>query len=157
MSDRYGTVVRRLGHQPWFAWLGRQAVPLDRAIQRRTGGRLTVIGRAGLPEMLLTTIGRKTGAERTVPLLYARDGERYIVIASNWGQPNHPAWSGNLRANPDATVTIAGRSTPVRAEQLTPTERERVWPAVVRVWPAYDTYAERAGRELRVFALTTRD
>jgi deazaflavin-dependent oxidoreductase (nitroreductase family) len=131
-------------------------VPVDTWIQRRTGGRLTVIGRHGLPSLLLTTTGRRTGQPRTVPLLYLPDGDRYVVIASNWGQQHHPAWSGNLLANPEATVSVDGRETAVRARLADPAERERLWPAITRVWPAYDTYVERSGRDIRVFVLEPR-
>jgi deazaflavin-dependent oxidoreductase (nitroreductase family) len=151
----YTNVIRSLGHQRWFAAFGRKAVPIDRWLQRTTGGRVTVIGRSALPTLLLTTRGRKSGRPRTVPLLYARDGDRFVVTASNWGQEHHPAWSGNLLACADATVSLPGRrEIPVRAALVEGAERDRVWPLVIRVWPAYDTYVERSGRVIRMFVLT---
>lgn len=114
-----------------------------------------VLGRLALPTLLLTTTGRKSGLPRTVPLLYAPDGDKFIVTASNWGQQNHPAWSGNLLACNEATVALpVGRQIPVRAALAEGAERDRVWPLVTRVWPAYDTYVERSGRAVRVFVLT---
>ena len=112
----YSDLIRRLGHQPWFARLGRALVPLDRAIQKATGGRWSLVGKASSPSCCSTTTGRKTGQPRDVPLLYARDGEAYVVVASNWGQDHHPAWSRNLLAEPKAAVTVDGRAVDVVAE-----------------------------------------
>jgi len=149
----YTNVIRSLGHRRWFAAVGRAAVPVDGWLQRRTGGRLTVIGRSKLPSLLLTTTGRRSGQPRTVPLLYAPDGDSFVVTASNWGQQHHPAWSGNLLADPAATIAIGGREIPVRATLAEGAERERVWSLVTGVWPAYDTYVARSGRDIRVFVL----
>ncbi len=145
-----------LGHQPWFAAVGRRLVPVDRALQRITKGRIDKLGRRSLPTLLLTTVGSKSGLPRTVPLLYAADGDSYVVTASNWGQQHHPAWSGNLLANPEASVEIGGRKIPVRAGLAEGDERARLWSAVTAVWPAYDTYETRSGRHIRVFLLTPR-
>jgi deazaflavin-dependent oxidoreductase (nitroreductase family) len=150
---RYTNVIRSLGRHRWFAAVGRRLVPVDTWVQRRTGGRLTVLGALDLPKLLLTTTGRRSGESRTVPLLYLPDGDRYVVIASNWGQAHHPAWSGNLLAEPAATVTVGGRERAVRARLADEAERARLWPEVTRIWPGYDDYAERSGRDLRVFVL----
>jgi len=151
----YTNVIRSLGHHRWFATVGRAAVPVDRWLQRRTGGRITILGRSSLPTLLLTTRGRKSGLPRTVPLIYAPDGAGFVVTASNWGQQHHPAWSANLLASAEATVALdGGREVKVRATLAEGAERDRVWPLVTRVWPAYDTYVVRSGRDLRVFVLT---
>jgi deazaflavin-dependent oxidoreductase (nitroreductase family) len=142
-----------LGHQRWFAAVGRRLVPVDRALQRVTKGRIDRFGRGSLPTLLLTTVGSKSGLRRTVPLLYTTDGDAYVVTASNWGQQHHPAWSGNLLATPEATVEIGGREIPVRAELAEGDDRVRLWSKVTSVWPAYDTYEERSGRVIRVFVL----
>jgi len=76
-----------------------------------------------------------------------------VVIGSNWGQAQHPAWSGNLLADPAATVTLDGRRIPVRASLATGAERDRLLALALEVWPAYATYIERAGREIRIFRL----
>jgi deazaflavin-dependent oxidoreductase (nitroreductase family) len=107
-----------------------------------------------MPTMLLTTVGAKTGQPRSVPLLYATDGDGYIVTASNWGKERHPAWSANLLANPDATVQIGLDTKPVRAEFAEGELRERLWSVVTELWPAYNTYEARSGRSIRVFRLT---
>ncbi|WP_347343694.1 nitroreductase family deazaflavin-dependent oxidoreductase [Jatrophihabitans telluris] len=130
-------------------------VPIDRAVQRRSRGRLSILGADVLPELLLTTTGRSTGRRRTVALLYAvaAEPDDYVVVASNWGQPHHPAWSANLLAQPRATVELRGREQVVQARLAEGTERDQVWPRVLEIWPAYATYSARSGRTLRVFLL----
>jgi deazaflavin-dependent oxidoreductase (nitroreductase family) len=147
-------VVRWLGHKTWFIRAVRVLPPADRLVARLTRGRVVALGLA--PSLLLTTTGRRTGQPRSAPLVYATEGDGYLVIGSNWGQPSHPAWVLNLLADPDAVVLLRGRSIPVRARQLTGAERERAWQLALRVWPAYDTYARRAGREIMVFRLEPR-
>ncbi len=152
----YSDLIRRLGHQRWFARTGRVLAPLDRWVVRVSHGRWSVIGKDVLPELLLTTTGRTSGLPREVTLVYAEDFPSYVVTASNWGQPNHPAWSANLLADPRAWVTIHGVRTAVEATLAEGAERDRVWALVTRVWPAYDSYAARAGRDIRVFVLRPR-
>lgn len=153
--SRYTALLRRLGNQRWFAALGRLLTPLDRRLYRLTGGRWSVVGRHALPSLLITTTGRKSGLPRTQPLLYATDGDGYVVVGSNWGQPNHPAWSANLIAQPNARVTLGEREFGVRSTLTTGAERDRLWAVVQRIWPGYAAYAERAeGREIRIFRLT---
>jgi deazaflavin-dependent oxidoreductase (nitroreductase family) len=152
--SRYTALLRRLGTYRWFAALGRRLAPLDRRLYRLTGGRWSVIGRHELPTLLITTTGRRSGLPRTQPLLYARDGDGYIVIGSNWGQAHHPAWSANLLARPAARVTLGDREFDVSATLATGAERDRLWQLLQRVWPGYAAYAERAeGREIRIFRL----
>jgi len=146
-------LARRLGHRRWFARVFRSLVPLDRALGRMTRGRVVALRIDGLPSLLITTTGRKSGEPRTNPLLYAPDGDGYVVIGSNWGQQHHPAWSGNLLANPAATVTLDGHTIAVRADLATGAERDRLLALALAIWPAYQTYIERAGREIRIFRL----
>ncbi|MFE0590359.1 nitroreductase/quinone reductase family protein [Micromonospora echinospora] len=147
-----GTLARRLGHRRWFAAAGRLLVPADRLVGRLTRGRVVALGL--IPSLVITTTGRRSGKPRSNPLLYVPDGDGYVVVGSNWGQPSQPAWALNLLAEPTAEVTLAGRRIPVRAELATGTERERLWRLLVTEWPAYRTYAQRAGdREIRVFRL----
>jgi deazaflavin-dependent oxidoreductase (nitroreductase family) len=156
-SARFTAAVQWLGRQRWFAILGRRFVPIDRWLFLRSDGRWSALSRAGLPSLLLTTTGRRSGEARTQPLLYALDGDGYVVVGSNWGQHHHPAWSANLLAEPAAQVTIGDREILVRAVLAKGAERERLWALLVRLWPAYQTYRERAGgRELRVFRLSPR-
>jgi len=153
--SRYTGLVRRWGHTRWFPAITRRFVPLDRFVTRISKGRWSAIGPHGLPSLLITTVGRRSGQPRTSPLLYARDGDAYVVAGSNWGQGHQPAWTANLLASPQATISVDGESIPVTATLATGAERDRLWESMTRVWPAYDTYRERAaGRDIRVFRLT---
>lgn len=156
--SRRASVVRRLGHKPWFASFVRRAVvPVDTVLGRLTNGRILTVGRRELPTLMITTIGRVTGKSRTLPLLYAPDAGGYVVIGSNFGQHHHPAWSANLLANPVATVQIDGASVPVTAAHVQGVERQRLLDLLTIYWPAYRTYEVRAAnRELRVFRLAPR-
>ena len=99
-----GGVLRRLGHGRAFGAVSRLLVPVDRLVGRLTRGRLVALGM--VPSLLLTTTGRRTGLRRTVPLIYARDGDAYVVTGSNYGQAHAPAWALNLLADPAAVVTV---------------------------------------------------
>jgi deazaflavin-dependent oxidoreductase (nitroreductase family) len=150
------SLARRLGSKRWFARVGRVMVPVDRALGKLTKGRFVAMNLPELPSMLLTTTGSRTGKERSSPLLYAPDGDAFIVVGSNWGQAHHPAWSGNLLANPDAVVSLGGAAIPVRAVLVEGPERERLWQLMRAVWPAYTVYESRSGRHIRVFRLERR-
>lgn len=150
----YTRVLKRLGHRRWMAAFGRRMVPADRWVQRRTGGRVAMMGR-GFDALLLTTTGRQSGQPRVSPLVYARVDGGFVVAGTNFGQPHHPAWTANLLAHPDATVSVGGESAAGRARLVADgPERERLWRAMTAVWPAYDTYAARAGRPIRLFLLS---
>jgi deazaflavin-dependent oxidoreductase (nitroreductase family) len=152
--SRISNGLRSLGHQRWFARAGRLFVPVDRAIGKLTKGRWVAFGSSDLPSMLITTTGRKSGLSRTNPLLYVHDGDGFVVIGSNWGQDFQPAWALNLIANPEAVVTMDGKDTRVRATLAAGPERERQLNLLLAMWPAYETYRDRAhGRELHVFRL----
>jgi deazaflavin-dependent oxidoreductase (nitroreductase family) len=147
-----------MGHKRWFAMLGRRFVPLDRWMLSHTKLRTSMADRHGLPSLLLTTTGRRTGEPRTQPLLYLTDGDGIVVLGSNWGQQHHPAWSANLLANPEATVSLGGETFPVRATLATGAERDRLWRTVLEVWPPFATYEKRAsGRQIRIFRLERLD
>lgn len=135
------------------SWLIRTLTPLDRRLLQRSRGRFTMLGPIGAPTLLLTTIGRKSGLPRTTPLLYHREGNALYVVGSNFGQSHHPAWSGNLLAEPTATATMAGKDIPVRATLLRGNESERVFGEFVKIAVAYRAYRGRTDRELRVFKL----
>ena len=149
----FTAIVRRVGRTRWFARIGRATSQLDRRLHKARRGRLSILGRPTLPHLVLTTTGRTSGQPREAVLLYALDGDSWVLIGSNWGQEHHPAWSGNLLADPHASVTVAGVSTPVVATLADDDERARLLPALLAVWPGYADYAERAGRPLRVFRL----
>lgn len=133
----------------------RMLVPLDRRVLRATNGKYTLFGPTSLPELLLTTTGRKSGQPRLSALSYLRDGDRLLVLGSNFGQQHHPAWSANLLAEPDAVVAINGVEVPVTATLLTGPERELGLQRFL-AYPMYQSYRTRTDRELRLFALTPR-
>jgi deazaflavin-dependent oxidoreductase (nitroreductase family) len=147
-------VFAGFGKSRAFAVLGRALVPADRVLLRISGGRVGVGTVVGLRTLLLTTIGRRSGESRQVPLLYVERAGGYVVIGSNWGGEAHPAWSANLLAQPKATIAVHGRTIDVTGRLLTGDERRQMWDAVAAYWPAYDRYAVRAEhREIRVFLL----
>ena len=133
----------------------RLLVPLDQRVMRATRGKYSMFGPTSLPELLLTTTGRKSGLQRTSALSYLRDGDRLLVLGSNFGQRHHPGWSSNLIAEPEATVALGGTEIPVTATLLTGAERERGLQRFL-AYPMYQSFRTRTDRELRVFALSRR-
>ena len=123
-------------------------------LYRASGGRIGGRFRRTAPVLLLTTTGRKSGKQRTTPLLYVEDGERYAVVASMGGAPTHPAWYLNLRANPGATIQLGRRTLPVTAETAGAEERGRLWAMATRMYPSYDAYQAKTSREIPVVILS---
>ena len=120
---------------------------------RLTGGAIG--GRFGrAPILLLTTKGRRSGKERTTPLLYYRDGENLVIIASNGGDDRHPAWWLNLRDMPEARVQVGRQEMAVRAEKAGPEEKARLWPLLTEMYPQYDAYQKQTKRDIPVVVLT---
>jgi F420H(2)-dependent quinone reductase len=123
---------------------------------RASGGR---IGHRlpGLPPMLLLDhVGARSGTRRTSPLVYGRDGENVILVASKGGYPKNPAWFHNLIANPDTTVQIGSSRRSVRAHVADAAERERLWPLMVGVYGGYEEYQRRTAREIPLVVLEPR-
>jgi deazaflavin-dependent oxidoreductase (nitroreductase family) len=108
----------------------------------------------GAPTLLLTTTGRKSGEARTTPLIFGRDGDDYLVVASVGGMPNHPAWYLNLNAEPSARIQVKGEHIDVVARTADESEKPRLWKVVNDVWPNYDAYQERTERVIPVVVLT---
>ena len=146
--------VARFGSTRLGSWMIRTAMPLDRKLLVRSNGRRTLLGPIGAPVLLLETIGRKSGQPRVSPLLFARDGDSVIVVGSNFGQQHHPAWTGNLLANPSAVAVVGGRRIPVSATLLESEEAEAAYLRMVEVASTYSTYRGRTDRKIRVFRLT---
>jgi deazaflavin-dependent oxidoreductase (nitroreductase family) len=136
-----------------IATLQRVATRLHNSLYRATAGRIGGGIPGSGPVLLLTTNGRKTGRERTVPLLYLRDGEDIVLVASNGGTATHPAWWLNLAANPVATVELGDRRLHVRAREAGPEEKERLWPRLVEMYGAYEDYQRKTDREIPVVLL----
>ena len=130
----------------------RAATKLHSLVYRATDGR--VGGRIfGSRVLLLTTTGRKSGRERTVPLLYLKDGEDLIVVGSNGGTATPPAWWLNLMENPEATVEVGGRKVRVWGEEAGSEAKERLWPKLVKMYGGYEDYRRRTDREIPVVVL----
>jgi deazaflavin-dependent oxidoreductase (nitroreductase family) len=110
----------------------------------------------GTTILLLTTLGRKSGEQRTTPLIHRTDGEHWIVVASKGGAPEHPSWYENLLADPDATIQVKGEHIDVRASTASGEERARLWSLMAEVWPAYDEYQARTDREIPVVVFARR-
>ncbi|MEZ0071525.1 nitroreductase/quinone reductase family protein [Planotetraspora sp. GP83] len=102
----------------------------------------------GWPTLLLTTRGRKSGMLRRTALIYGQDGDRYLLVGSNGGSPHHPAWYLNLVANPAVTVQVGSDRFTARARLATAEEKPRLWERMTAIFPLYDTYQSRAGREI---------
>lgn len=116
-----------------------------------------MLSAAGAPVVKLTTIGAKTGKERPAPVLGLRDGENWVVVASNWGRPEHPAWYYNLKANPEVKLTYKGQTGQYVAREVTGDERAEYWSQIAEVNPGLETYQQRAGdRQIPVVVLTPR-
>ena len=128
--------------------VGKANVPVYRLTGGRLGGRV-----AKGPVLLLTTTGRRSGEPRTAPVMYLRDGERFVVINTNAGNKRTPAWSLNLKADPLAEVEVGRRRIPVRARIAEGEERADLWRRQMRQYAGWDYYAGKLDREIAVFVL----
>jgi deazaflavin-dependent oxidoreductase (nitroreductase family) len=130
----------------------------DEHIQRylETGGEVGYLWN-GVPTLLLTTTGRKSGEPRTRALIFGQDGDDYLIIASRGGAPQHPQWYLNLAASPEAEIQVRTDRLPVIARTAqSPGERARLWKIMTGLWPNYDTYQARTDREIPVVVLSPR-
>ncbi len=129
---------------------------LNAWIYRMSGGRW--LGRipSGAPIFLLITRGRKSGQQRSVPLLYLADGDDLVVVASQGGAPQHPGWYFNLVAEPLVEAQVGIRRFPVTARTVDATEKAALWPRLLVLYPQYEAYQRRATRSIPVVRLTPR-
>ena len=107
----------------------------------------------GVPCLLLTTTGRTSGAPLTLPLIYGREGEKVVIVASRGGAPDHPGWYKNLAAQPRVRVQIAADKFAATARTAGAEERVRLWGVMTKIWPAYDEYQTKTTREIPVVVL----
>ena len=153
-DGRLAKVVQKVSGSPTFAKLAPSIVtPLDKVVHTLTGGRRT-LSDGMVDTLLLTTTGAKSGQPRTVPIACFPDGDVLYVVGSNFGREKHPGWTANLLAHPRASGSHAGRRLELEAHLLTAEEKTDVWPMLTEKWPNFDVYADRSGRDLRVFRLT---
>ncbi len=122
-------------------------------VYRETGGEVGHIWREGSTILLLTTTGRKSGERRTTPLIYAQDGDRYVIVASKGGAPEHPGWYENLAKDPNVELQVKDEVFPVRARTAEGEERERLWRKANEGWRHYDEYQTKTDREIPVVVL----
>jgi len=132
-------------------WIGKLNTPLYRLSGGRVGGK---IGRA--PVLLLTTTGRKSGEPRTAPVVYLADGDNVVVINTNAGNAKVPAWSLNLKANPDAEVELGREKRKVRARVAEGEERADLWRRHNEQYAGFDDYKAKLDREASVIVLEPR-
>lgn len=120
---------------------------------RDTGGEVGYLWN-GAPTLLLTATGRRTGRELTSALIFARDGDDYLIVASMGGAPKHPMWYLNLQAHPQAKIQVRGDEFAVVARTATADEKPRLWAIVTEVWPNYDAYQARTNRDIPLVVLS---
>ena len=107
----------------------------------------------GVTALLLTTTGRRSGRSITTPLIYGRYGDRYLVVASRGGAPNHPNWYLNLREHPEVQVQVMADRFPALARAATPDEKPRLWAIMTAIWTGYDDYQTRTTRVIPLVIL----
>ncbi|NJN51171.1 MAG: nitroreductase family deazaflavin-dependent oxidoreductase [Gammaproteobacteria bacterium] len=108
----------------------------------------------GVPTLLITTMGRKSRAPQMIPLIYGRDGDDHVIVASRGGDVRHPAWYLNLVANASVKVQVGPDKFTATARTVSAAEKQRLWPIMTKVWPAYDEYQAKTARDIPVVVLT---
>ena len=147
----------RIGAIPWMPKLLPQITATDKFIQRATKGRLTILDVAGLPNLMLTVKGRKSGVPRTTPLLCVPYETGNLIAGSNFGGEKKPVWVVNIRAAIEkgelVGVGAKGRQFQATPREVTGPEREKLWAHMIETWPNYARYAQRTERTIPVFLL----
>jgi deazaflavin-dependent oxidoreductase (nitroreductase family) len=136
--------------------VARLATGVHESVFRASGGRL--LNRlAGMPVVMLTTTGRKSGQPRTTMLTSpVQEGERVVLVASYGGDDRHPAWLLNLREHPDVEVTMLGRTRRMRARIASGAEKSELWPRVTGAYRGYGAYQRRTDRDIPLVILEPR-
>jgi deazaflavin-dependent oxidoreductase (nitroreductase family) len=146
---------QHFGPHPWFiAFFKHFGQRVDPIMSRISGGEW-MRSVYGLPGLILHTTGAKSGAPRANPVLFVRDGDDFIVVGTNFGQPKHPAWTANLKANPDAEIEVGGIRLPIRATLVEDEQWDDLYAQLIEIYPGYALYLERRGDlPPRMFRLT---
>lgn len=134
----------------------RRAMGVHTYVYRLSNGAIGHRFPGAPPMLLLDHVGARSGTNRTSPLVYVRDGDDIVLVASKGGHPNNPAWYHNLVANPDTTVQVGSERRPVRARVATPEEHKRLWPKAVATYSGYRGYQERTARQIPLVILERR-
>jgi deazaflavin-dependent oxidoreductase (nitroreductase family) len=146
----------RIGAIPWMPKLLPQIVWCDRKLQALSRGRVSILDIAGLPNLTLTVVGRKSGIPRSTPLLCVPHGDRWLIAGSYFGGPDMPVWVHNVRAAGEARITWRRERVEVDAREVEGEERAALWQVMLRTWPNFAKYEERTVRLIPVFELTRR-
>ena len=146
----------RIGSIPWLPRYVPQIMWVDKLLQRVTRGRLSLLGMAGLPDLMLTAIGRKSGVPRDTPLLCVPYGQDILVAGSNFGMDKEPMWVKNIEANPEVTAQFRRRTSAMVARRLEGDERAAAWTHMVDTWPNFAKYEQRTDRQIKLFQLTAK-
>jgi deazaflavin-dependent oxidoreductase (nitroreductase family) len=149
-------VAIRIGAISWMPKLLPQVVWMDKTLHRVSRGRFTILDVAGLPSLYLTVKGRRSGIERTTPLLCVPDRDTWLIAGSYFGGPKTPLWVGNLRAAGEATARVDREAFRVTATELEGPDRAAAWQTMLKTWPNYAKYEERTDRVIPVFRLARR-
>lgn len=147
-------VAIKLGSFPWMPKLLPQITWLDKHLHRLSGGRVGMVGLAGLPNLMLTVKGRKTGIPRSTPLLCVPWRNGFLIAGSSFGAPKPPVWAGNLRAADTVEVAYRRRQYTCTWRELTDAEKDKAWAHMLTVWPNYAKYTEWTDRVIPVFLLS---
>jgi deazaflavin-dependent oxidoreductase (nitroreductase family) len=139
-----------------FDFIVKRMSRLNTWLYRASGGKLGGRWTHGEPIMLLTYTGRKTGRRYTKPLVYMRDGDSIVTVASKAGVSKHPVWYLNLEANPECEVELGREKLRMRARVADAEERARYWPRLVAMNPDFEMYRARTSREFPILLLTAR-
>lgn len=151
LPDFWARWARAAGGTPLGVWgIKNLLSPAQRTIYRLSRGRVSLTGR--LPVLLLTTTGRRSGKPRTVPVFYLRDGDRFVICNVRPPGERVNPWVLNIRADPDVSLEVSGRTLHARARQASETEVAGCWPRLVSLWPAYEDFRS-AGGQRSVFIL----
>jgi F420H(2)-dependent quinone reductase len=148
LGDKFYSRASQAMGATGLRWTGKLNIPLYRLSGGRIGGHI-----AEAPVLLLTTTGRKSGQQRTAPVVYLADGENLVVIGSNAGHNRTPAWSLNLKANPDAEVEVGREKRRVRARIAEGEERADLWRKHNEQYSGFDEYEARTDRDIALFVL----
>ena len=146
----------RIGSIPWLPRYVPQIMWVDKLLQRLTRGRLSLLGMAGLPNLMLTAIGRKSGVPRDTPLLCVPYGQDILIAGSNFGMDKDPMWVKNVEANPEVTARFRRRTSAMVARRLEGDERTAAWAHMLATWPNFAKYEARTDRQIKLFLLTSK-
>ena len=146
----------RIGAISWLPRYVPQIMWVDKRLQQLTRGRLSLLGIAGLPNLMLTATGRKSGVPRDTPLLCVPYGRDFLIAGSNFGIDKEPMWVKNIEANPEVTVRFRRRTSAMMARRLESDERSAAWSRLLETWPNFAKYEQRTDRRIKLFLLTAK-